>query len=109
MIEPTESESKDEIDRFCDAMISIKKEIDMVGKVYTIKDNPLVNAPHTAEEMIEDQWDHCYSKEIAFYPDKRYNEKYWPPVKRIDNVYGDRNLFCECPPIETYNEKSKVA
>ena len=109
MIEPTESESKTEIDRFCNAMISIKNEIDMIGKEYTLEDNPLVNAPHTAEEMIEDEWKHCYSKKIAFYPDNRIDEKYWPPVKRIDNVYGDRNLFCECPPIETYEDKSKVA
>ena len=109
MIEPTESESKVEIDRFCNAMISIRNEIDMIGKEYTLEDNPLVNAPHTAEEMIEDEWKHCYSKKIAFYPDNRIDEKYWPPVKRIDNVYGDRNLFCECPPIETYEDKSKVA
>ena len=109
MIEPTESESKVEIDRFCDAMILIKKEISKVGKEFTIEDNPLVNAPHTAEEMVEENWEHCYSKEIAFYPDRRYDQKYWPPVKRIDNVYGDRNLFCECPPIETYNDSSKVA
>ena len=109
MIEPTESESLNEINRFCDAMISIKKEIDLVGKKYTIEDNPLVNAPHTAQEMIEEEWEHCYSKKIAFYPNGRIDEKYWPPVKRIDNVYGDRNLFCECPPIETYHDKSKVA
>ena len=109
MIEPTESESKVEIDRFCEAMISIKKEIDMIGKEYTFEDNPLINSPHTAEEMIEDEWKHCYSKKIAFYPDNRIDEKYWPPVKRIDNVYGDRNLFCECPPIETYDKESKVA
>ena len=109
MIEPTESESKLEIDRFCEAMISIRKEIDLVGKKYTIEDNPLVNSPHTAEEMIESEWNHCYSKETAFYPDKRYDKKYWPPVKRIDNVYGDRNLFCECPPIENYDEEPKVA
>ena len=108
MIEPTESESKVEIDRFCEAMISIKKEIDMIGKEYTIEDNPLINSPHTAEEMIEDEWNHCYSKKTAFFPDNRIDEKYWPPVKRIDNVYGDRNLFCECPPIETYDEESKV-
>ena len=109
MIEPTESESKIEIDRFCEAMISIRKEIDLVGKKYTIEDNPLINSPHTAEEMIEDEWNHCYSKKTAFFPDNRIDEKYWPPVKRIDNVYGDRNLFCECPPIETYDEESKVA
>ena len=109
MIEPTESESKDEIDRFCDAMISIKNEINKVGKEYSLEDNPLVNSPHTANEMIEEDWNHCYSKKIAFYPDNRFDNKYWPPVKRIDNVYGDRNLFCECPPISTYEDKAKVA
>ena len=103
MIEPTESESKVEIDRYCKAMISIKSEIEMVGKKYSLEDNPLVNAPHTAEEMVEDKWKHCYSKKVAFYPDNRIDDKYWPPVKRIDNVYGDRNLFCACPPIEDYN------
>ena len=108
MIEPTESESKIEIDRFCDALISIKNEIEKIGTKYTLKDNPLVNAPHTAEEMVEDEWKHCYSKKTAFYPDNRIDEKYWPPVKRIDNVYGDRNLFCECPPIDNYNDNSKV-
>ena len=108
MIEPTESESKVEIDRFCDAMISIKKEIDLVGNKFSIEDNPLVNAPHTAEEMINEEWNHCYSKKIAYYPDNRFNEKYWPPVKRIDNVYGDRNLFCVCPPTEDYNSELKT-
>ena len=110
MIEPTESESKEEIDRFCDAMISIKKEILLIKKnKYTIKDNPLVNAPHTANELISEQWNHCYSKKVAFYPDSRIiDNKYWPPVKRIDNVYGDRNLFCVCPPIEDYNKITKT-
>ena len=59
--------------------------------------------------MVKDKWEHSYSKKVAFYPDNRIDEKYWPPVKRIDNVYGDRNLFCECPPIESYNEEPKVA
>ena len=110
MIEPTESESKEEIDRFCDAMISIKKEIINVKKnIYKIEDNPLINAPHTADELIDEKWNHCYSKKIAFFPDYRLVEnKYWPPVKRIDNVYGDRNLFCKCPPIEDYDEISKA-
>ena len=62
----------------------------------------------TAEEMAEDEWNHCYSKKIAYYPDNRFNEKYWPPVKRIDNVYGDRNLFCACPPTEDYNSELKT-
>ena len=106
MIEPTESESKVEIDRFCKAMILIKSEINMVGKKYSKEDNPLVNAPHIAEEMVEDEWNHCYSKKVAFYPDNRIDDKYWPPVKRIDNVYGDRNLFCVCPPLEEYENTS---
>ena len=110
MIEPTESESKGEIDRFCDAMISIKNEINLVAEgKYELKDNPLINSPHTALELVENEWKHCYSKKVAFYPDGRFDNKYWPPVKRIDNVYGDRNLFCSCPPIESYDERSKVA
>ena len=108
MIEPTESESKVEIDRFCKAMISIKSEIDLVGEKYSIEDNPLVNAPHTAEEMVEDKWKHCYSKKVAFYPDNRIDDKYWPPVKLIYNVYGDRNLFCACPPIEDFEKISET-
>ena len=109
MIEPTESESKVEIDRFCKAMILIKSEINMVGKKYSKEDNPLVNAPHTAEEMVEDEWNHCYSKKVAYYPDSRLIEnKYWPPVKRIDNVYGDRNLFCACPPLEDDKKLDKT-
>ena len=110
MIEPTESESKEEIDRFCDAMISIKKEILMVKeKIYSLEDNPLINAPHTSHELINDEWNHCYSKKVAFYPDDRLiDNKYWPPVKRIDNVHGDRNLFCACPPIENYETLDKT-
>ena len=102
MIEPTESESKEEIDRFCDAMISIKKEIIKIKeKIYKPNDNPLINAPHIAAELIDNDWKHCYSKKVAFFPDKKLiDNKYWPPVKRINNVYGDRNLFCSCPPIE---------
>jgi len=104
MIEPTESESKEEIDRFCDAMISIKNEISMIKKnIYSLEDNPLINAPHTASELINSDWNHCYSKKVAYFPDNRLIEnKYWPPVKRIDNVYGDRNLFCACPPLDKY-------
>ena len=81
----------------------------MVGKKYTIEDNPLGKAPHTAEDMGEEKWKHCYSKEVAFYPDNRLiDNKYWPPVKRIDNVYGDRNLFCSCPPIDEYENINKT-
>ena len=106
MIEPTESESQEEIDRFCSAMISIHKEIQKVreGKFDKI-DNPLKNAPHTVEELTNDEWNHKYSRQEAAYPNSYLlNNKYWPPVARIDNVYGDRNLFCACPPIEDYEE-----
>ena len=106
MIEPTESESKEEIDRFCNAMISIYKEIESIkiGKMDK-EDNPIKNAPHTVEEVTSDSWNHCYSrKEAAFPISYLYNNKYWPPVARIDNVYGDRNLFCTCPPVEDYED-----
>ena len=106
MIEPTESESKEEIDRFCTAMISIYNEIQNIrnGKFDSI-DNPLKNSPHTVEELTGDKWDHKYSRQEAAYPHSYLqNNKYWSPVARIDNVYGDRNLFCVCPPIEDFEE-----
>ncbi|HEV2804058.1 MAG TPA: aminomethyl-transferring glycine dehydrogenase [Chthoniobacterales bacterium] len=102
MIEPTESEAKAELDRFCDAMISIHAEIEAVasGKVDK-KNNVLKNAPHTAEQVIADKWDRPYSREDAAYPAPWTREqKFWPAIGRIDSVYGDRNLFCTCPPIE---------
>ncbi len=104
MIEPTESESKTELDRFCDALISIKQEILDVesGKSDKI-DNVLKNAPHTAKEIASDNWSHTYSREKAAYPTKWQKEsKFWPSVGRIDNAFGDRNLVCACPPIEDY-------
>jgi glycine dehydrogenase len=104
MIEPTESESKVELDRFCDAMISIHAEIDAVvsGKVDK-KNNVLKNAPHTAQQVIADNWDRPYSREAAAYPAPGTREhKFWPVIGRIDSVYGDRNLFCTCPPIESF-------
>ena len=106
MIEPTESESLFELDRFCDALIAIKQEIEAVrsGKLEQT-DNPLVNSPHTLEDVAGTQWDHPYSRELAAYPVeslRRY--KYWAPVNRVDNVYGDRNLFCACPAIDSYRE-----
>ena len=106
MIEPTESESKEELDRFCEAMISIHNEINMIrdGKFDKV-DNPIKNAPHTIEEVSSDNWDHKYSRKDAAYPHAYLiNNKYWSPVSRIDNVYGDRNLFCVCPPIDEYEE-----
>jgi glycine dehydrogenase len=108
MIEPTESEGKRELDRFCDAMIEIRKEIAEVeeGKADKL-DNVLKNAPHTHRLLLRD-WTHAYSKEKAFFPLKGYpQDKYWPPVARVDNVFGDRNLVCTCPPMETYMEAAE--
>lgn len=105
MIEPTESENLEEIDRFCDAMIQIRAEISKVQDgVWSVEDNPLVNAPHTADYLLDSEWSHAYSRKEAAYPlNWIKDKKYWPPVGRVDNVYGDRNLFCECPPIDSYN------
>ena len=105
MVEPTESEPKAELDRFCEAMISIAKEARKVADGYWPKeDNPLVNAPHTATETLADAWTHPYSRMEAAYPaaDPDMAAKYWPPVSRIDNVAGDRNLVCSCPPLSEY-------
>ena len=104
MIEPTESESKSELDRFCDALIAIRLEITRVeNNEWSRKDNPLVNAPHTAEQVTNDHWPHAYTRRVAAYPTlSSCGKKYWPPVGRIDSVYGDRNLQCSCPNIETY-------
>ena len=104
MIEPTESESKYELDRFCDAMIRIRKEIRNIEEGHADKENNLLrNAPHSHYLLLEENWDFPYSKQEAFFPMKSVElEKYWPPVGRIDNVYGDRNLACGCPPIESY-------
>jgi glycine dehydrogenase len=106
MIEPTESESLEELDRFCDAMIAIREEIRMVedGEIDPVN-NPLAHAPHTAQAVLSDAWDRPYSRERGAFPVEwvRHN-KFWPPVARIDNVYGDRNLFCICPPMDAYEE-----
>jgi glycine dehydrogenase len=105
MVEPTESEPKQEVDRFCDAMIAIAREAEWVAKGEWPKDdNPLVNAPHTASEVLGDQWKHPYTRIEAAYPagDADTATKYWPPVSRIDNVAGDRNLVCSCPPVTEY-------
>ena len=104
MIEPTESEALVELDRFCDAMISIKREIeDVVSGKFDSKDNPLINAPHTALAVMSDKWEHKYSRQIAAYPAPWLKEhKYWPSVRRVDNAFGDRNLVCTCPPIDSY-------
>ena len=104
MIEPTESESKVEIDRFIDAMIAIREEIRAVEMgVYPKDDNPLVNAPHTVEALLVEDWNHAYTREQAAYPlASLRGNKYWPPVGRVDDVYGDRNIMCTCPPLESY-------
>ncbi|SFO50084.1 glycine dehydrogenase (decarboxylating) alpha subunit /glycine dehydrogenase (decarboxylating) beta subunit [Actinomadura madurae] len=104
MIEPTESEDLAELDRFCDAMIEIRREIRRVADGgYDREDNPLKNAPHTAGCLVSDDWKHPYTREEAAYPLPSLREgKYWPPVRRIDQAYGDRNLVCSCPPPEAY-------
>ena len=100
MIEPTESESKNELDQFCDALISIKKEI--VDSIKT-KDTPLKNAPHTALQLTSKEWSFSYSRRVSAYPTKHQKDyKYWPTVSRIDNAYGDRNLVCTCPSVDEY-------
>jgi glycine dehydrogenase len=108
MIEPTESEHLAELDRFCDAMIEIRKEIDEVAAgTWPVDDNPLRGAPHTAASLLG-EWDHPYSREQAAYPAVAVDpaavraSKYWPPVRRIDGAYGDRNLVCSCPSPEAY-------
>jgi glycine dehydrogenase len=104
MIEPTESESLAELDRFVEAMISIRAEIDRVGSgAVPISDSVLRHAPHPAEDLLGDEWNRPYSREQAAYPVPSLRDsKYWPPVSRIDNAYGDRNIFCSCPPMDTY-------
>jgi glycine dehydrogenase len=108
MIEPTESEGQREMDRFCDAMISIAGEIKAVEEGRMDKtDNPLKNAPHT-HKLLFGEWTHSYTKEQAYFPLAGYpNDKYWPPVARVDNVFGDRNLVCSCPPIENYMQAAE--
>ena len=108
MIEPTESENLEEMDRFCNAFISIKKEIDKVEQGEFDKiDNPLKNAPHTYLELAANEWEHKYTREQAAFPNEflRHN-KYWAPVGRVDNVYGDRNLVCSCPSMDEYKDEA---
>ncbi len=109
MIEPTESESLTEIDRFCDAMIAIRDEIrDIEAGRISKTDNPLKNAPHTIADLVAPDWKHGYSRQAACFPGRRplgaQPDKYWSPVNRVDGVYGDRNLICSCPPMEDYTE-----
>ena len=102
MIEPTESESRAELDRLCDALIAIREEIRQVESgSWTREDNPLVHAPHTAAVVMASEWSHAYSREVAAFPAAWTREhKYWPTVGRIDNGFGDRNLVCTCPSVE---------
>ncbi len=104
MVEPTESESLAEVDAFCEAMIGIRGEIDRVGSgQWPVDDNPLRGAPHTAECLVAAEWNHPYTREEAAYPlGKAFRPKVWPPVRRIDGAYGDRNLVCSCPPVEAF-------
>jgi glycine dehydrogenase len=106
MVEPTESESKAELDRFCDALISIREEISEIENAQTdLKDNVLKNAPHTLSEITKDEWNHSYARSKAAYPLAYIRgNKFWASVGRVDNAYGDRNLVCACPPIESYSE-----
>ena len=104
MVEPTESETLAEVDAFCEAMIAIRAEIDKVGAgEWPSEDNPLRNAPHTAQCLLVAQWEHPYTREQAAYPlGAAFRPKVWPPVRRIDGAYGDRNLVCSCPPVEAF-------
>ena len=106
MIEPTESESLQELDRFCDCLIKIKEEIDKIKSGdFDKKDNPIKNAPHTDLELASNKWEHKYSREEAAYPSNFLrSSKFWPPVARVDNVYGDKNLFCTCPSMDEFKE-----
>jgi glycine dehydrogenase len=104
MIEPTESESLAELDRFCEAMMAIRAEIKSVEEgEWPVEDNPLKNAPHTMRVLTQEKWEKTYSREQAVFPiaELRWN-KFWPSVSRVDDAYGDRNLVCSCLPIEAY-------
>ena len=111
MVEPTESEPKAELDRVVEAMVAIRAEITEVAEGRLDRaDNPLKNAPHTAEEVTAAEWTHGYSRQQAAYPAPWVAaHKYWPPVKRVDNVYGDRNLACTCAPLEAYAQDMRIA
>jgi glycine dehydrogenase len=108
MVEPTESETKAELDRFCDAMLGIRQEIsDIENEKVDRENNPLKNAPHTVEDLVG-AWERPYTREQGCYPLGSFRaDKYWPPVNRVDNVYGDRNLVCTCPPMSEYVEAAE--
>jgi glycine dehydrogenase len=104
MVEPTESESLHELDRFCSAMIAIRAEIDQVASGHQdVATSPLRGAPHTADALVG-VWDRDYTRSVAVFPAGDTSGKYWPPVARINQAYGDRNLMCTCPPIEAFAE-----
>jgi glycine dehydrogenase len=111
MVEPTESESQAELDRYCDAMIAIREEIRQIETgVWPQDDNPLKHAPHTAASLLESHLGLGYSRDVAAYPVATLRErKYWSPVGRVDNVHGDRNLFCSCVPISAANHAADSA
>ena len=106
MVEPTESESKVELDRFIDAMIAIREEIAKVERgEWPRLDNPLKNAPHTAASVTAAEWALPYSREVAAFPSRHQHAyKFWPPIRRVNDVYGDKNVVCACPPIEDYED-----
>jgi glycine dehydrogenase len=108
MVEPTESEPKAELDRFCDAMLAIREEADAIAAgTLDPENNPLKRAPHTVEDLVG-EWDRPYSREQACYPPGAFRvDKYWPPVNRVDNAYGDRNLVCTCPPLDAYADAAE--
>ena len=111
MIEPTESESKAELDLFCDALIQIHAEInEVISGTAAADNNVLSNAPHTLAELTSDQWNYPYSRSTAAYPlpQLRHRHKFWASVARVDNAFGDRNLVCTCPPIEAYSSSETV-
>jgi glycine dehydrogenase len=111
MVEPTESESLHELDRFIDAMIQIREEIRAIedGRLDR-EDNPLKHAPHTAAAVSASEWTHAYPRELAAYPlPSLKHVKYWPPVARVDNVYGDKHVFCSCVPVDAFKEEDETA
>ena len=110
MVEPTESEPLVELERFCHAMISIREEIRKVETgAWPKEDNPLKNAPHTSQSLLKTEWPHAYSREEAAYPVAELRQqKYWSPVGRVDNVYGDRNLFCSCVPMSAFADDEQA-
>jgi glycine cleavage system P protein (glycine dehydrogenase) len=109
MIEPTESESRAELDRFCDAMISIRSEIAAIeNKAMDSENNVLKNAPHTVFDLTDESWSRPYARTVACFPVKSLlRDKYWCPVNRVDNAYGDRHLVCSCPPMESYRSAAE--